>query len=92
MSHVASEEIIFTGFDDGWQRELPVKLITYDDGSMDLHRQTGSQFHEHTIKALEILRKRGIVLKLDRKDSVGSSGYYQSLVASEQAYEDGKGK
>lgn len=79
------EEIIFEGFDEGWNETLPVKLIAYKGGSMDLHRQTGSQFNEHIAEAEKILAKRGLKLAKDGRDAVGATGYYQSVIKTGKA-------
>ena len=77
------EEVIFTGFDSGWDRALPITLIIYKNGSMDIHRQTGSNFHEHMAEAEKILAQRG--LKIDKTESggIGMSGFYQRVIKNE---------
>lgn len=75
------EEVIFEGFDEGWQRVLPVRLLTYGDGSMDIHRQTGSQFEEHIKQAEKILFQRGLVIDPKEKHwTIGSTGAYKALI------------
>ena len=53
------EEILFEGYDSGWDEILPVTLIIYTDGSMDIHRQSGSHFHEHIKEAEKVLEQKG---------------------------------
>jgi hypothetical protein len=65
------EEVIFEGYDKGWQGVLPVTLLFYDNGGIDIHRQTGAQFTEHMAKANEILKQRG--LEIDESDK-GATG------------------
>lgn len=77
---VHHEEIIFTGFDTGWGKDMPVRLINYEDGTVDIHRQSGDQFDEHIIEAKKILKARG--LKIDKTDDWmwGSTGGYRAVV------------
>lgn len=72
----AFEEVIYLGFDKGWDCNMPVKLITYKkSGTMDLHRQTGENFVDHLYEAELILAKRG--LYVDKRDrALGSTGMY----------------
>jgi hypothetical protein len=76
------EEVIFEGHDTGWDgRELPVTLIFYKTTkTMDLHRQTGTQFQEHWEEAKKVLAQRG--LKVDENDQamVGCTGLYQKVI------------
>jgi hypothetical protein len=74
------EEILFEGYDSGWDETLPVTLITYKDGSMDIHRQSGSHFNEHIKESEKVLEQRG--LKIDPNDSwaAGASGIYRRVV------------
>ena len=44
------EETLVNEHDEGWNRPMPVRLITYESGKMDIHRQSGSQFNEHIDK------------------------------------------
>lgn len=75
-----TEEIIFIALDRGWQRNLPVKLITYKSGNMDLHRQTGHNFKEHIAEAEKILFSRGLILDKTDKISVSANGAYQKVI------------
>lgn len=77
---VAKEEVLFTMFDTGWEEDLPVTLITYSDGSMDLHSQTGPDFRARMEKAVEILKSRGLTLKTDSPEFIGGSGAYVPVV------------
>ena len=72
------EEVIFTAIDSGWNQELPITLITYDEGNMDIHRQTGTDFDKHMAEAEKILIARG--LEINKMDfSVGSTGAYYGV-------------
>ncbi len=75
-----TEEVIYSAKDESWDSELPVKLITYKGGGMDIHRQSGSQFSEAILNAEEILAKRG--LRIDHADKWmwGSTGGYKRVV------------
>lgn len=71
-------EVIFKGPDAGWNgREMPVTLITYEDGSQDLHRQTGSQFDEHVAEAAQLLAARG--LAVGKVEFIGPTGAYMRV-------------
>ncbi|MCC5612151.1 hypothetical protein LC612_36845 [Nostoc sp. CHAB 5834] len=56
---------------------MPVKLLTYPDGTQDLHRQTGSQFNEHVEKAKRILAIRG--LAVGKVGLTGPTGAYMKV-------------
>lgn len=77
---IRSEEVILEEHDEGWGKPMPVRLLVYSDGKMDIHRQTGPQFKVHIQKANEILQKRG--LKINEKDEwmVGCTGAYREVV------------
>lgn len=72
-----TEEIIVDEFDEGWRRNMPVKLLTYPDGKQDLHRQTGSQFKDHVEKAKKILAERG--LAVGEIGFMGPTGAYMTV-------------
>lgn len=54
------EEVVLSKIDSAVGHEIPVKLLTYQDGSMDLFRPQGNQFREHLVEAKALLRKRGL--------------------------------
>jgi hypothetical protein len=74
-----TEEVILNEFDKSWGRPMPVKLITYDDSTMDIHRQTGSQFDEHIEKAKDILKSRGLEIVNENSYFIGPTGCYMSV-------------
>ena len=80
MTTENKEEIIFSGFDVGWRREMPVTLIFYSGGGIDLHRQTGPQFQEHIDEAAKILKKRGMILPTGKIECLGATGAYIRVV------------
>jgi hypothetical protein len=73
------EEVIYEGFDTGWDSPLPITLISYKSGKMDLHRQTGTQFMEHMRKAAKILARRNLFVDLDVEPDIRSSGAYYDV-------------
>jgi hypothetical protein len=74
------EEVIFLGFDRGWDREMPVTLIDYGT-SMNIHRQSGSHFIPHMKEAAKILAKRGLVIQDEICEwTYGPTGLYRSVV------------
>lgn len=78
---VIHEEVIFSGFDAGWDRELPVRLIHYGDDRTDLHRQTGESFHEHIAEASAVLALRD--MRVGPLESIGSTGAYLPVTKKE---------
>lgn len=74
-----TEEIIYKAYDNSWRRDMPIKLITYKNGSMDIHRQTGSEFEAHMKEAEKILNKRGLEIKKHEPGLIGPTGWYQSV-------------
>lgn len=76
-------EVLFSAFDSGWGRELPVSLLTYKTGEQDLHRQTGSDFEAHVERARLLLRERG--LQVGEVSFIGPTGAYMAITALEQA-------
>lgn len=58
----ASKEVILAKYDRGWHRDMAVTLYTYDDGTQELHRQTGLQYREHIAEAAELLKARGLAV------------------------------
>lgn len=72
-----SKEIILNEIDTGWNRPMPVTLITYADGAQDLHRQTGSDFNTAIAKATTILRERG--LAVGPVENIGPTGAYMTV-------------
>jgi len=72
------EEILVYEMDKGWGKRMPVKLITYGGGVMDIHRQTGDQFEEHIRMADKILAERGLT-RVIGEWFIGPSGAYQSV-------------
>ena len=78
-----TEEVVFVGYDEGWSRNLPVTLITYAEGTQDLHRQTGNQFDEHIAEARKILAARG--LSVSPIEDIGGTGAYMRVTPDETA-------
>jgi hypothetical protein len=72
------EEILFKIWSDGWDKEMPVKLITYSNGTRDLHCQTGDHIDKAIEKAKEALKERGLKIVGDAGDweFIGPSGAY----------------
>jgi hypothetical protein len=77
---VVKEEVLCEGPDWGGMHIFPVTLITYSNGSMDLHRQTGERFHEDWDIGRDVLRSRGLDVDDNDKGSYGSSGFYQRVI------------
>lgn len=73
----AEHELLFSQFDSGWNREMPVQLITHGDGSMDLHTQTGPDFPARVAKATELLRERD--LTVGEVQFIGPTGAYMPV-------------
>ncbi|MDB5885832.1 MAG: hypothetical protein JWR74_2003 [Polaromonas sp.] len=57
-----TKEILLSEHDGGWGNELPVTLLTYEDGTQDLHRQTGEDFTAAIEKARALLWVRGLAV------------------------------
>ena len=70
----ATNEVLFSAHDSGWGRALPVTLITYADGTQDLHRQTGADFPAAIKKARAQLWERG--LAVGPAETFGATGAY----------------
>lgn len=70
-------EVLLSLYDDDWRRELPIKIFTYQDGSMDLHRQTSSEFEAAIAEAQKLLAARG--LKAAEVDFIGPTGAYMTI-------------
>jgi len=71
------EEKLFSIWSNGWDREMPVLLITYDGGSMDLHCQTGDHHDKALLRAKKELSKRN--LKISGEEMIGGSGVYYGV-------------
>ena len=71
---VENEEILFEF--EQWEkgRMFPCTLITYTDGMMDLHAQTGDGHQKAIKRAKEILGARGLVV--EKAEFIGGSGIY----------------
>ena len=68
------EEILFSFWDDDWDDYMPVTLLTYSSGGVDLHCQTG-KFHEYAINvARSLLKQRG--LEVCKLEFIGGTGAY----------------
>ena len=59
--------------------EFPVTLITYGDGSMDLHMQTGTEHRRAISEAKVLLYERGFLV--GELEMVGPSGAYYSVTS-----------
>jgi len=75
-----NEEILLEMFDSGWGRPMPVRLITYKDGTMDIHSQTGPDFEARINAAEKLLILRGLVLETNDEWMYGSTGAYRGVV------------
>lgn len=73
----AREEVLLSKLDTGCGCLVPVKLITYPDGTMDLFRRGGNQFEEHIALARALLAARGLVV--GEVDATISSGAYLAV-------------
>lgn len=73
----AKEEVLLSKLDTACGCAVPVKLITYPDGTMDLFRQGGNQFAEHIALARTLLAARGLVV--GEVDATISSGAYLAV-------------
>lgn len=73
-----AQELLFTEYDAGWRRELPVTLLTYPDGSQDLHRQTGADFKAALARAVEMLAERGLSVDID-SGMIAATGVYMTV-------------
>ena len=72
-----TEEILFSEFDAGWGRAMQVKLITYANGTQDLHRQTGENFTEDVEKARKQLEERSLLV--GPISFIGPTGAYMQV-------------
>lgn len=70
----SADAVLFSDMDRGWGRPMPVRLITYVDGTMDVHRQTGPDFDAALTKARFLLSARG--MSIGAPEAIGSSGVY----------------
>lgn len=50
-----TEQVLFTYYDRGWKKTMQCVLITYDNGNMDLHAQTGIDHRSAIYRARKIL-------------------------------------
>ena len=73
------EEVLFEIWSEGWEKNMPVKLITYNDGSQDLHLQTGDHWTTAIEKAREILAERKLQIVNEDGDFIAMSGVYLGL-------------
>lgn len=53
-------EVILSKVDSAVGHAIPVTLLTYPDGSMDLYRPQGNQFRDHVAEAKALLNTRGL--------------------------------
>lgn len=74
------KEVLFEAYDEGWDRNLPVTLHTYEDGTQDLHRQTGTNFVEAIDRARELLAARGLQAAAE-PSFYGPTGAYIEVTA-----------
>lgn len=73
----STHRVLFSAYDAGWSREMPVKLITYPNGSQDLHRQTGSDFVGAVDRAKAMLLKQGF--QVGEISFIGPTGAYMAV-------------
>lgn len=77
------EEILFALESKNSLHQFSTKLITYKDGSMDIHCQTGDHHRKSIKKAREILEKRGLTIS-DKWEFIGPTGAYYSVKKGEE--------
>ena len=77
LSAHSTHEVLFSDFDAGWNRDMPVKLITYPSGSQDLHRQTGSDFLSAVDRAKALLLEQGF--QVGEISFIGPTGAYMPV-------------
>lgn len=70
------EEILFRATSKRPARDWPVTLITYDNGNLDLHCQTGDHHQRAIRQAKRILGDRGLAVARTRGIGLASSGVY----------------
>ena len=73
----SDEFVLFNAGSNGWDRYMPVTFIRYDDGSMDLHCQTGDHHREAIRYAKKMLNNLG--LSVSRSWFGGPTGIYYSV-------------
>lgn len=72
-----TEEILLRRYDAAWQKEMPVTLVHYKRGGMDLHCQTGRHHEAAILDACAILAARGLAVDFTRMQVYGSGVYYR---------------
>jgi len=75
-SKIMKEEVLFKTKKLWPGTELPITLITYPKGSMDVHCQTGDKHNYMIGKARSILKKRGLSISKNWEFIGGTGAYY----------------
>jgi hypothetical protein len=78
--HGGTMEAIHEGPDWNGMHIFQVKLLTYSDGSMDIHRQTGENYQKDMAEAEKILLARDLMIDPTDEGMIGSSGLYRRVV------------
>ena len=73
------ETILFYVYSKGWERDMPVTLVEYDNGGIDLVIQTGDHHSIALEMAKPVLEKLG--MRIVSKDStfIGPDGAYYDV-------------
>ena len=82
MSSKSEEKVIWKEYSESGDRLMPVTLIRYQNGSIDLHCQTGDHHTKAIAKAEEILRRSGFKIKDVNDYEVYPTGAYYSVVSN----------
>ena len=68
------ETIILKTYSEDWGKEIPVTLIEYDNGTIDIHCQSGDHHDDAIEYAKKILKEQG--MKVGKLEFVGPTGIY----------------
>lgn len=74
-----TEEVLFTTWSNSWRKEMPTLLITYSNGKIDLHCQTGDHHVKAVTKATKLLKRRGLSVKRQNAMIASTGVYYQCV-------------
>jgi len=75
---IDKENILLEYWSDDWNRYMPVSIIKYDDGTMDLHCQDGDHHIKAVKEAKKILHQQNY--KVKKCVVIGQSGLYYPMV------------
>lgn len=73
---IEREVELFSLYDVGWGDALPVSLVYFEGGQIDLHTQTGPGIDARIDLAEKILAERGLCLVSKEPALIGPSGAY----------------